>query len=132
MIAVLSWYVAVTLLGAAAWPLLFRLAPGLPDRGYTLSRALGLMLTGYVFWLLGSLGFLRNSVGGIIFSALIVASLAGWAYLTRPDRSETLTGWLQSHGRTVLIAELLFAIAFVGWAIVRSYNPEIVATEKPM
>jgi YYY domain-containing protein len=132
MIPVISWYIAITLLGAVAWPLLFRLAPGLPDRGYTLSRALGLMLTGYVFWLLGSLGFLRNSVGGIIFSALIVSGFAGWAYLTRPDHTETLSGWLADHGRTVLIAELLFAIAFLGWAIVRSHNPEIVATEKPM
>src|SRR5687767_12398458 len=122
MIVVLSWYVAITLLGAVAWPLIFRLAPGLPDRGYTFSRALGLMLTGYVFWLLGSLGFLRNSVGGIIFSALIVLGFAWWVYLTRSDRGETLSGWLLTHKRTVLIAELLFATAFLGWAIVRSYN----------
>jgi YYY domain-containing protein len=132
MITVLSWYVVITLLGALAWPLLFRLVPGLPDRGYTLSRALGLMLTGYVFWLLGSLGFLRNTLGGIIFSALVVFGFAWWAYLTRSDHSETMRGWLKTHQRTVLVAELLFAIAFLGWVIVRSYNPEIVGTEKPM
>lgn len=132
MVSILTWYLAISALGIAAWPLAFRLLPGLPDRGYTISRALGLMLAGYVFWLLGSLGFLGNTVGGILFSMLIVGGLALWAYMTRPDQTSTLLGWVIAHPKTVIAAELLFAIAFAGWAIFRGFNPDIQNTEKPM
>src|SRR5262245_16532033 len=121
MIAVPIWYVIVTLLGLIAWPLIFRLAPGLPDRGYTFSRALGLMLTGYLFWLLGSLGFLQNTVGGIIFCVLIVLGVALWAYFSRPDKDVSLRSWLSDHRRMVLVAELLFAVGLLGWTIFRAY-----------
>jgi hypothetical protein len=66
------------------------------------------MLVGYVFWLLGSLGFLGNTVGGILFSMLIVAGLGLWAYLSRSDRVSTLQSWFLSHSLMVPVAELLF------------------------
>ncbi len=40
--------------------------------------------------------------------------------------------WLRQHGRLVIATELVFAIAFFGWALVRAYMPDITATEKPM
>ena len=48
-----KWWLLTTLAGAAIWPLLYRVMGGLPDRGYTLSRAAGLMLAGFIFWFLG-------------------------------------------------------------------------------
>ena len=53
---ILSWWLLVTLAGFIVWPLTFRLLRGLPDRGYTLIRSVGLVVIGYVFWLGGSLG----------------------------------------------------------------------------
>ena len=32
----------------------------------------------------------------------------------------------------LFVVEVLFLIAFMGWAVVRSANPEITGTEKPM
>src|SRR5688500_12237289 len=132
MIAFLSWYIAITLLGWLAWPLLFSLAPGLPDRGYTASRALGLMLVGYVFWLLGSLGFLRNTVGGILFAALLVLGISVWAYVSRPDRNDSIRQWIVDHRSVIIASEVLFLLAFAAWTVFRAFNPEIQHTEKPM
>src|SRR5688500_16523655 len=132
MIAFLSWYIAITLLGWLAWPLIFRFGPGLPDRGYTVSRALGLMLVGYVFWLLGSLGFLRNTVGGILFAALLILSLSIWAHLSRPDRADSLRSWIKANRSMLITAEILFLVAFAAWTVFRAFNPEIQNTEKPM
>src|SRR5574341_1023208 len=132
MIDVLLWYVIVTLAGWLVWPLAFRMLPGLPDRGYTLSRALGLLAVGYIFWLLCSLGFLRNTIGAILFSAVIAAGISLWAYSTRPDRDVSLIGWLRDHRATVFTVEGLFLVAFVVWAVVRAYNPDLNSTEKPM
>jgi YYY domain-containing protein len=131
-LATLTWYVLIGLFGLAAWPFAFRHLRALPDRGYTLSRALGLLLTGYVFWLLASLGLLRNTPGGMLFALLIVGGLAIWQYTTRPAREITLAGWMREHARLVIVAEGLFLIAFVGWTVVRAYNPELNSTEKPM
>ena len=66
--------------GLAALPLCFQLFRHLPDRGYTFSKALGLLAAGWVFWFLGSVGFLRNDAPGVIFAVLVVA-VAGLVWL---------------------------------------------------
>jgi hypothetical protein len=55
-LAPLVWLAVLELLGLAAFALLFRLLPVLPDRGFSLAKILGLLLTAYLAWLLGSLG----------------------------------------------------------------------------
>ena len=72
---VLAWWLWITLAGLAVMPLCLRFCAGLPDRGYTLARALGMLLVTWVFWLLGSYGFLMNSSGGIALSWLLVAAV---------------------------------------------------------
>ncbi|MBA3869600.1 MAG: hypothetical protein H0X30_10645 [Anaerolineae bacterium] len=128
---VFSWWLLVTLAGLAVLPLCTRLLSALPDRGYTLARAAGLLLTGYVFWILGSLGFLRNTSGSIILSWLVVLGIGATVYFRNSERFDWRAWWREN--RTVVIAgELLFIILFVGWAIIRAYQPELHSTEKPM
>lgn len=131
LFSALAWYILVTALGWLVWPLAFRLLPGLPERGYTLSRALGLLLVGYVFWLLGVLGLLANSLGGILFAALVVAGAAWWVNRAHPERGH-MAAWLAANRRLLITAEVVFLVAFVGWTVFRAYNPEIQHTEKPM
>ena len=66
MIAFLSWYILLTLLGWLTVPLTHFLFPALADRGYTLSRALGLLLWGYIFWLFASFQIAQNNIGGLL------------------------------------------------------------------
>ena len=66
MLDALIWYLLAILAGAAAFPLAFRVFPALADRGYTVSRALGLLLWGYLFWILSTLGVLVNTPGGVL------------------------------------------------------------------
>ena len=61
MTAFFSWYFIVTLLGWLTFPLAYALFPALADRGYTLSRAAGFLIWGYVFWLFASLGIAPGS-----------------------------------------------------------------------
>ncbi len=130
--AALSWWLVLQLLAFSAVPLAFRLFRWLPDRGYSLSKALGLLLSSYLFWLLNSLGFLRNSPGGMLLAAGLVATFSIWVYRTRAAGDVSLREWLRQHRSMVLAVELLLLLAFCFWAVVRAYSPEIVATEKPM
>src|SRR5687768_18091927 len=47
-------YLFIFLLGVAVYPLTRLALPGLADKGYPLSRALGLVLFGYLAWVGGS------------------------------------------------------------------------------
>jgi uncharacterized membrane protein len=105
MTAFFLWYFTLTLLGWLTFPLMFRLLPALADRGYTLARAAGLLIWGYVFWLFASLGFLRNDLGGIFFALVVIGALSIWALLNR--RAE-IVQFLKSNLGLVITTELLF------------------------
>lgn len=128
---VLAWWLLATLAGAAVWPLLFRVLGALPDRGYTLARAAGLMLTGFIFWFLASLGLLRNTPGGMVFAWGVMLVLALIAFL-RWDRRPDLRAWWREHRALVITTELVFLVLLFVWAIYRAHNPEMRSTEKPM
>ncbi len=133
MTAFIAWYILITLIGWLTLPLAYRLFPALGDRGYTLSRAFGLLIWGYVFWLFASLGLAQNDVGGLLLGLLVLAGLSAWAYFTSPISPDTsLVQWLKEHSRLILTTEILFLLAFGFLAFVRSANPEILGTEKPM
>src|SRR5437870_7817904 len=104
LLSALSWYLAALLAGWLALPLAFQLFRHLPDRGYSLAKPLGLLAAGFVFWLLGSLGFLHNDAPGVIFSAVVVLA-AGLAWLRRPGLL-ALRAWLVEHGALVVGLEL--------------------------
>ena len=131
---VLVWWFIVTLAGLAAFPLMFRLLPGLADRGYGLSRLGGMMLTGFVFWFLASLGLLQNSPAAITTAWIIVAGFSLFAWLNWPNRPtvQSLREWFASEWPLILVTEVLFAVALFAWAYLRAHNPELNSTEKPM
>lgn len=127
--AALRWWAVLAVLGAAALPLTFALLRRLPDRGYAFARMIGLLLVSYLFWLMGSLGFLANETGSILLALLVVAG-ASFAVYRRSEGG--LLAWLREQRRYVLAVELLFALLFFSWVWVRAQNPTIVNTEKPM
>jgi YYY domain-containing protein len=124
------WYVVITLLGWLAFPIAYRLLPALPDRGYTISRPLALLIWGFVFWLLASLGILQNSTGGVVMALLVLAAITIWAGWQ--GRIREAWNWIKEHKKLIFTAEALFFIAFAVWAFIRSANPDIANTEKPM
>jgi YYY domain-containing protein len=136
MAAFISWYIIITLLGWLTFPLVYSLFPALADRGYSLARAGGLLLWGYIFWLLASLGLLQNNVGGILFALLAAVVVSLFVFLYK--RSEILNsrseiaGWLRSNLRLVISVEALFLVAFALEALLRAGNPELDNAEKPM
>ncbi len=127
--AVLSWWIILQALGLAAWPLAFRLLRWLPDRGYTLAKPIGLLIVSYLFWLLVSLHLLPNTVASVLVVFVILVGGSGWAY--RREKT-SLLHWLRDRRWLILSYELLFALAFIGWAIFRAHAPDIITGEKPM
>ena len=126
---IVSWWALATLAGVLALPLCVRLLGGLPDRGYTLARATGLLLVGYLYWLLASLGFVRNTAGSMGLAWLLALGLALLVYARAPL---DWRAWWRENRPVVMAGEMLFLALFVAWAVVRAHQPELRTTEKPM
>ena len=129
MISFLSWYLLVSFLGWVTFPLAYHLFSALSDRGYTLSRAFGLLIWGYIFWIFASLGIAQNDIGGLLLGLVILGGLSAWMFTNQRTQ---IMDWLRENRSLILTAEILFLIAFAFMAFFRSANPEIVGTEKPM
>lgn len=135
MTAFISWYILITLLGWLSFPLAYHLFPALADRGYTLARALGLLVWGYAFWLFASLEIAQNDAGGLLLGLLILLGLSGWAYVSdrgprtvdddSVNQPQTVVQWVSKNIRLVLTTEILFLVAFVLMAFIRASNPEV-------
>mgnify|MGYP001098249581 CR=1 FL=1 len=127
--AFIVWWLIISIIGLLALPLTWRTFSALADRGYALSRIVGLLVTAFAFWLLGSFQFLRINAGAALLAVLL---LAGAALVVLHGRRDQLVGWVRANRRQILVSEAVFFIAFALWAFVRANNPAITGTEKPM
>lgn len=122
VVLALRWYLVVQAFGLAAMPLCLRLFRHLPDRGYGVSKPLGLLMAGWVFWMLVTLGWMHNTVGGVLLALFIVAAAGSALYLTDRPETRSVNGF---SWRTVLATEVVFTLAFAGWCVVRAHMSRI-------
>ncbi len=126
-----SWWLLIAAAGAAAFPLCYRLLGGLPDRGYTAARAVGVLLTAFVFWMMASLGLVANTPGAMLLAWLVVLGISVLAFARMPEQWPWRSYWRENRG-VIITAELLFAGLLLGWMIFRAQYPDTGSTEKPM
>lgn len=121
VLGLLIWYFFIFLLGLAVYPLVRLAMPGLTDKGYPLSRALGLVLFGYLAWIGGSMGlpYTRPTIA-IIF--LLIVLLGGW--LAWYQREELHEEW-QGKRKYFLMIEGLFLAFFLFDLVIRLGNPDL-------
>jgi YYY domain-containing protein len=142
------WWLTAQGFGIVGLPLARFLFRALPDRGYAFGKALGLLLTGYLAWLLAMLGLAPFGRGLVLVCALAVGG-AGVLLIRRTTNDERrgdppevqrgrwsfVAGWRSLAGgrwSLILSYEVIFALALVLVALLRSYNPDPWGTERPM
>ncbi|WP_374687633.1 DUF2298 domain-containing protein, partial [Promineifilum sp.] len=132
-LAAVVWMLALTLLGWLAFPLAFAALPGLPDRGYALSRVLGLLVLSYLPWLAASLKLLPHTRGTIALALLALALLSGVLFFRQ---RYTIRAFVRQRGRYMLLIEGLGLALFLLMIGIRLGNPDvwdvIWGGEKPM
>lgn len=126
---IVNWWLISTLGGLTALPLIMRLLPSLPDKGYTLARGAGWLMIGFVFWLLGILGFLNNSVGSIVFAWGLVLAVALIVNFRFPLDWQS---WWKENRKLIVVTEVLFVVLLVSFALFRAHQNNFASTEKPM
>lgn len=135
MLYLIAWWFIIEILGLIALPLTLAFLRNLPGRGYPFAQPLGLLLGGYLFWMSVSLGFLRNSRAGIIFSLFIVALASLFFLGLKPqawrERGEFVC-FFRRERALLLGTEFIFTLAFLAYAFFRAHDPSIDHTEQPM
>ena len=130
---VLGWLVVVQGIALLAWPLSFVLLRPLADRGYLLSKLVGLLAVAVPVWLLASLGWAAFSAGTVSAAVGLLAAVS-LAVLVRERRA--MKAFVRARWRTLLVAEGVFLAAFFGFLLLRMANPDLwhphLGGEKPM
>lgn len=129
----LFWWLAILLLGWCVYPLLFFALPTLAERGYIFSKLLGMLLFAYLGWLLASLHLLPFEQLSLAFVAIALA-LVGIA--TGFAQRNSLFAFIQQKRLLLLLAEIMFTLAFLFFVGIRALNPDLwnvyIGGEKPM
>ncbi|MDP7469647.1 MAG: DUF2298 domain-containing protein, partial [Dehalococcoidia bacterium] len=129
MLSIAQWYLWSQILFLPSLPIALLIFRRLPDRGYPLAKSLGLLLPAFLLWLAASLRLLPNTDGSLL---LLWGLLLGAGLMVVWRCWGEVSAFFREQKRTVLATELLFLAAFLLWAVVRAYNPDIQYAEKPM
>ena len=135
----LRWLVALEAIGWGLYPLLYLAVPGLRDRGLTLAKPFATLVLVYPVWFVAALGA-PAFTAPVLASTGVALAVLGWVIaLRRPTTSQIeaetatrLLPFLRASWRYILLSEIVFIGGFFFYAWLRSYNPEILGTEKPM
>ncbi len=115
---ILIWWLVLEIVGLAAFPIASQLARNLKDNGYSLSKPLGLLLLTYISWIISI--FFGYSYFSVLVSLAVIGACSFVICLVK--------GKPQVDKKYLIRFELLFAGAFVAFAIIRAYSPDIYWT----
>ena len=115
------WYLFIFVLGLFTYPLARRALPGLADKGYALSRILGLVLLAYISWISASLGgtYTRTNIVVALGLIMLVGAWQAWV-----QRDAIRAEW-KSNRRLFIIAEIVFLCLFLLDLFIRIGNPDL-------
>ncbi|HEY1390484.1 MAG TPA: DUF2298 domain-containing protein [Ktedonobacterales bacterium] len=132
-IPLLWWLLIVELLGIVSFPLAFSAFPGLRDRGWGLSKLLGLLILAWAIWLPSSLHVLPFDRWAVV---LMFGLLAAFGALVAWLRRDVIWAFIRARWRLLVIGEAFFIVAFLFFVWIRALDPDLWhiyrGGEKPM
>ena len=131
-IGLIVWYLFISLLGWAVYPLVRIGLGGLNDRGYPFTKLIGMLLFAFIAWIAGSLSIpvTRNLLIWVFIGLVAINSLLFFFY------RKSILVEIKTHWKHILFIELLGLIFFLFFLLVRLGDPDLWQTwkmgEKPM
>lgn len=124
----LIWYGVIVALALMLYPLVYRITPGLPDRGLSLAGPLGLLFAVLGPWWMAAAGLTPFTTGLLAILPIVLGFLL-WGYeLWRGN----LAGFLRREWPHALLWQAVPLTLFLGYVLFRGFQPAIAHTEKPM
>lgn len=101
----------------------------MPLAGYPFAKTFGILLFGFIGWLLMSLRILPNTLWALVVVLILLGALS--AVTVRHFRLR-LRDVREAVGHQIYVVEILFLVLLTGYAVLRQYAPELMGTEKFM
>ncbi len=122
LLSVVIWWAVVQVLGLLALPLTTVVFHRLRDRGYILSKTMGLLIVAFLVWVVASYRLLTNSLPTTLGACLLLGLASSYLFWRRKE--EMLALWRERR-RLILLSEALFAGAFLFFVGLRVLNPDL-------
>jgi YYY domain-containing protein len=131
-LGVVIWYLFILLIGWIVYPTVRIVFSGLKDRGYGLSKLIGMLLVALFVWWLGSLGLsVSKLLIGIVLGAIFIINAA--LFILQRD---SIINEIREKKMIFLLEELIALCFFIYFLLVRLGNPDLwhpwKGGEKPM
>ena len=131
--SVVFWYLILQIIGLVALPFTLRIFWRIPDKGYLVSKIVGLVLISVLTWIVVNLGIIHYGITAILISlCLLILLSVGIAFQKYKDMYK----WLKSNVKRLFLWEIILLGSFLFMIILRSYNPDLWhpfrGGEKPM
>jgi len=121
-----QFLLAIEMLGLIGWPVTRLVFAKLPDQGWGFTKIIGVLLVGWVMWMLSSLQVLPFNLDSLLLVTTIVA-IINWVFVFRLAQPFTKRTFF-----FVLIEEILFIGTFSIWTYLRGFAPDLNGLEKFM
>ena len=127
------WFIVITFLGIISIPIFYKLFINLPDFGFGFYKFFGLIIFGFLIWILTS----NNVIQFMIFEITLILFLFSMlsTYIFIKNRSE-ITFYISKAKFNILAIEIIFMISFFSFLFIRFLNPDLWhpyrGGEKPM
>lgn len=129
MLQVIATLITIELIGLSAFPVVARAFPALSDRGWAISKSLGLLMISTALWLLSYARLLPNTMVSWWIVWLVLTFIA--VFFIRQDFAR-LKKTLQRRWKIIVAIELIFLLFFLMFLSLRAFDPSASGTEKPM
>jgi YYY domain-containing protein len=129
MLQAIATLLTVELIGLAAFPVVARAFPGLADRGWAISKPIGMLLIATAVWLISYTQRVPNApVTWWVFLVLLVCVSVWFLISDWPQLRKSLA----RRWRIIVTVEVIFLVFFFMFLSLRAYDPAASGTEKPM
>ena len=129
MLQVIATLITVQLIGLSAFPIVMRAFPLLSDRGWAISKALGMLLISTGMWLLSYVHLFPNTMGSWWIVWIVLTFVSAWLF--RKD-FPTFIKTLKRRWKIIVSIESIFLVFFLMFLSLRIFDPASSGTEKPM
>lgn len=131
-----QWWGATVILGLAFFPLSAIIFRRFDGRGYLFSKAIGLVTTSWLMWLLASLKIMPFTTQNCYrcLGVCILLNYVGVLFCRihqRKSKTNTQTP-VMPHLERIIVPELMFFMIFAAYMYMKGFNPKAYGTEKMM
>jgi YYY domain-containing protein len=127
------WWFVLELIGFIVLPITIFMSRNLFDKGYSISKILGIVLLTYLSYVFGRYGIVVFDFITIILTMLLILCLSFFLLIYK-NTSKKIVPILKSKDfrKIILITDTIFTIFFLLFILVRSLDPDINGGEAPM